>query len=1116
MTENVIALPPTPQPAIETARATVVRHGIGRLGAVLVVALAFLAASFVARNSDLWLHLATGRLLARGEYTFGTDPFAYTTEGVYWANHSWLFDLALYGLYGLVGGTGLVVLKALLVAALAMLLLSVRRPAASAWLPVVGTTLAILAMTPRLLLQPVCVSYFFLGLTLWLLWKQQAAEAAGSRQQAAGSNKTSLPAACCLLPAIPALFAVWVNVDAWFLLGPILVGLFWLGERLGNERRTPGWLVFAGLAACLVNPHTYHAFALPAELSPVTWTSGLRQDPRFQYQFAARWSEYLGAAAKLNPAALGYLALLLLGPISFVLHRAGLRSWRLTVWLPFAALALLQAWTIPFFGVVAAPITVLNLQDFAARMGEETTRHGNKETGRRQIWSSGLLVSLSPCLLVLVLLALLSLAWLGWLEGYGTDQRHVAWDVQPEPSLRQAAEVLHHWRSEGMLASGERVFAIAPEMGAYAAWFGPGERHFFDQRYPLFAGVAQDYETVCRALQPELTPARLPRERLKDWRQVLHDQQVNIVLYHDRDPQRLLGALRRLDADAEHWTLLHVAGQALIVGWNEARPADGFSPLAFDADRLAFGPQDERAQRELPAAPDQGPEQLPAQPGTWWDRWAERLPAQAPVPPAWEASAATAYLFAFNDAEVVRRERQQQWERSTLPAYAASVIGLPALPAALPQFAFQVSSSHSLLFPTDTAPQFLVRDQLGPYFSHLADRSAALPLLAVRAARRAVAANPKDANAWLQLGQAYWNLRNFTCEHSAEGLVPPLSQMRHVQIITALEQAVRLNPDLVDAHRELAALYGQRNHLDMALEHRREELRLYEKTGRRAGQTPEEYANRLEFLTTETNKLEQVVRLAREKYAAAARGLQGDRLAMADLALKLGLARQAVQEILLQTPADVLGTLGIRLELEMLLRLGRVNEVRSTLADKGLRADKHKLRHMELLPPRNPDGRAIYSVPYRWSAYEWLRLLQSAAVGDYAQAQADLRALRAELGAAREQMREQLRGFDSRVWTFLPGLLSGPNPMLPAFTAQTLERAMDERRAAELSESALRAQQADLCVLEGLLTLEQGKPSPARAVFLEAQQLGASDSKALISFVGAPIAGSYLSKLKAE
>src|SRR5262245_37294873 len=122
------------------------------LGA-LVIAFAFLAASFAARNSDVWLHLATGRLLAQGRYDFGVDPFAYTTDGVYWANHAWLFDLLFYICYQLVGGVGLVVLKAAGVAVLAGILLHLARPRPPRegpfWISAGCVLLAILAMSPR-------------------------------------------------------------------------------------------------------------------------------------------------------------------------------------------------------------------------------------------------------------------------------------------------------------------------------------------------------------------------------------------------------------------------------------------------------------------------------------------------------------------------------------------------------------------------------------------------------------------------------------------------------------------------------------------------------------------------------------------------------------------------------------------------------------------------------------------------------------------------------------------------------------------------------------------------------------------------------------------------------
>src|SRR5688572_11152412 len=79
--------------------------------AIQTLLLAFILASFPARNADFWSQLAAGRLLANGDYQFGTDPFAYTTDGIYWANHAWLFDLVLYAAYTTIGN-GILFLKA--------------------------------------------------------------------------------------------------------------------------------------------------------------------------------------------------------------------------------------------------------------------------------------------------------------------------------------------------------------------------------------------------------------------------------------------------------------------------------------------------------------------------------------------------------------------------------------------------------------------------------------------------------------------------------------------------------------------------------------------------------------------------------------------------------------------------------------------------------------------------------------------------------------------------------------------------------------------------------------------------------------------------------------------
>ena len=117
----------------------------------LVLVFSFLVSSFAVLNGDFFRHLALGRLLAAGAYTFGSDPFTWGSGDAYWVNHSWLYDLLVYGIYRIphVGGAAVVVVKALLVTALAEVLMRVgRRRGQGLWVPAACTGLAILALSP--------------------------------------------------------------------------------------------------------------------------------------------------------------------------------------------------------------------------------------------------------------------------------------------------------------------------------------------------------------------------------------------------------------------------------------------------------------------------------------------------------------------------------------------------------------------------------------------------------------------------------------------------------------------------------------------------------------------------------------------------------------------------------------------------------------------------------------------------------------------------------------------------------------------------------------------------------------------------------------------------------
>jgi hypothetical protein len=401
-----VSLPPLPQkPAIEKATFLRLRGGLDGLLVVVVLLFAFLVASFPVSNPGFFRQLAIGRLILQGQYHFGVDPFHYTADNDYFVNHSWLFGLLMYGLYRLpaIGGAAVVIFKALLSATLAVVLLRAgRRTGQSLWIPAVCTALAVLVVSLRLHLQSACLSFLFLSVTVWLLL-------------------TSVDKGETRLWWLPPLFALWVNCDSWFFLGPLTVGLYLVGDLFTiRQPAAParaaltgetGWKVLViGLAACLVNPHHIHAFTLPPGLGLTPPGGLIEHDAQLRALFLSPLEkEYYQACLGLSVAGLAYWPLVLLGLTSFVVLCMSVQApWpRLLVWSGFALLSLYNARLIPFFALVAGPITSLNWLDFAAqRLGTAP-----RLTKAWRNWSLG-----GRTVTVLLGLVLLIATVPGWLE----------------------------------------------------------------------------------------------------------------------------------------------------------------------------------------------------------------------------------------------------------------------------------------------------------------------------------------------------------------------------------------------------------------------------------------------------------------------------------------------------------------------------------------------------------------------------------------------------------------------------------------------------------------------------------------------------------------------------
>jgi tetratricopeptide (TPR) repeat protein len=412
------------------------------------------------------------------------------------------------------------------------------------------------------------------------------------------------------------------------------------------------------------------------------------------------------------------------------------------------------------------------------------------------------------------------------------------------------------------------------------------------------------------------------------------------------------------------------------------------------------------------------------------------------------------------------------------------------------------------------------------FLPNLRERPPALPLLGVRAARRAVAVHPDDAGAWLVLARAYLALARTTTEATDHATLLPLAEIRRIQTVTALVQAINCRPDLALAHETLALLYAERQFFDLALAHRRTQLRLVRQAGRSAGEDPTAYAARIERLEEAVEEMERIVFASENRFLVRSQTLAGNPLARARLALRLGLAGKALDDVLLRSHADLYGVEGLRLLLELLLHTGRAQDARDLL-------DRPEMR-------RNPDGLGIYDLaatspaparagaaragetragrsPRRWSyrfpAHDWFDLCQAAAAGHYDRASRALERMRSRMTDQGARISARFVPVLARCLTAEVGLGATP-AALPLRLANRLQR--DPVAGLLVQNQFQLVVRADLHVLEGMLLLERGQPERAGGHFRRSLKLYPQAAETAPALPGQPLAHCYLEWISAR
>lgn len=953
-----------------------------RILAWLLAGLTFLLASFPVEDPQVLFSLAVGRMVAQGEFKFGPDPFCYTTGDAVWVHPGWLGDWLLYVTYLAGGGPGLVLLRGIVAVVIFGIMWSMQRPGGRYGPAVVVLLLAVLTMSPRLLLRTELFSLLLLALTLRVLWRPNlesarrrssrapASSPAGSFwQQWAGVRQWWL---------LPLLFALWVNVDSWFLLGPALTAAWllglWLEAKLGGSSpeaefargqwRRLAVVLGAGVAACILNPYHVRVFRLPAELYSPTLevlnesyrsrqlnlspaqrfrppespaAAALRQ--QFQEEEVMRRTDILWRPLGLALTEWTYYPLFLLGFLLLPVPAGRGLLVGIPAWLLFFALSAYQVRNMAFFAVVAGPLTVLAWQSRLTRwpaVSRLSVLLG--QVGRLVILLG---IYLAAFLMIVPVPELLDPrvrgveAVRGWINPRGS----LGWSMPLDPSLQQLHQTLHRWRQEGLMPTdaGRVLHLDLFDAPPYQAWFDPGGRHFIDARIELHADTVQAFQAAYTALRrtgEAGTPAQI-EERQQTWQKLFRDWDIaclivdNRSVLHPQNRRETIPLYQLLMSEADPktgqpvWTLLRYAdGRNFLLLWRGSPHAERWQHLKYDARRFAFG-------EASPLPPISEPPPLSREtPLSVWLRGNVERPPLALYEAEWAA-----ILVRNGLLHVEQIERQRGETIANLWAHTAWCLATRSL----------------------VPPVLLVRDAI-PH---------AEALLAVRAARRAIAAAPNVYNpvegryraaAYKALHEAYQTL--YRLEARLQPNMPPPPQ-REFQILATMRLIVALNPNDAAIHQNLAAYYLTRRNLsgqpepifDLGLDHYRKALAIFQLLGGSDGRrSPSEveiqFKRQLyEAYGFKVDDMEKELKQRQEIWAANAPrrnpAKPTERLAQrAGLALQLGLAGQALEEIravvevmtpgTAMEPADLL-TLG-----DVYLRIGEVAPLLQLLAMPGM------------------------------------------------------------------------------------------------------------------------------------------------------------------------------------
>jgi len=570
--------------------------------------LAFMVSCNYLTDSQLWVHLKTGQLIADQSAPVTTDVFSYTSSGRPWVDVPWLFQLIQAGLYKLIYGLvpvnpadttanranaeniavgALVALGALVRLVTAWLLFKIRHRGPGLWWSAICVALALgvsLHVTLDLgfpifglrmggIAGPASASpstwgLLFLAFELWLLFR------------AFSSGKSG--ALWLLIPV----FLLWANIDESFLTGLVVLAASGVGrwldgsstagldapagksreaaaspedEARAEPRPAPAGIALIVLACCaavcLANPYTYRAYVVALSpyahsFRPTSTITTPDQLSFFSSEFRQKYSENW----YLLPAY--YFVVVALGLGSFMLN---VRRFTWSRFLMFAVMSVLWGVLMHLaaaFAVVFAAVVIPNGQEwYQDRFGTEG------RLGRLwSLWSTGGR---------LVTLALIFLVMFNDIAGWLNNQPEIQFGLgynQDRFALEAAEFLSSHNEIQG------KILNTTLHQGDALIWkAGPKRGVYVDSRPRLFPPeLLEQWDKTRKAVRDDDVAA---------WKPLLDKYEISVVVI---EPAVAPVTHHRLMRSA-NWVPFYDDGRSVMFGRSDAPKSD----LAFfEANRL--------------------------------------------------------------------------------------------------------------------------------------------------------------------------------------------------------------------------------------------------------------------------------------------------------------------------------------------------------------------------------------------------------------------------------------------------------------------------------------------------------------------------------------------------